>query len=196
MKTLIRPLLEAAVVLFLVFSGLRWVLGLFEKRQTTYRLTAGRQLRLAFWPGLAVLTGLSVVPAVALAGRAVSGAEWGLAVAFLAATLALGGPALLLHARYWALNRDTALVFQPEQNQLEVYEGERRYYFERQHLVGVDRVTCRARHAFRTPYDYLRLRFSNGESVVLTSLLTDLEPVAAFLRSVPGERKAVRWCWV
>ena len=193
---LFRPLLEAAVVLLLLFSAVRWGLGLFGRRSHRYRLAAARQLRLAFWPGLAVGVGLSGLGAVALAGRPVSGAEWALAGAFLAATLLLGGPALLLHARYWGLNRDTTLVFAPEANQLEVYEGGRRYYFERQHLLGVDRVTCRARHAFRTPYDYLRLRFSNGESLVLTSLLTDLEPVAAFLGSVPGTRRAVRWCWV
>ena len=197
MKTsLLRPLLEAAVALLLLFGGLRWVLGWFGKRTYTFRLAAGRQLRLAFWPALALGTGLSALPAVALAGRPVGAAEWGLAAAFGLATLLLGGPALLLHARYWVLNRHTTLVFRPEQQQLEVYEAGQRYYFEWQHIAAVRRVKCRARHAFRTPYDYLTLHFASGDTLVLTSLLTDLDPVADFLRELPGERRAVAWCWL
>ncbi len=194
--SIFRPLLEAAAALLLLFGALRWVLALFNRRTHTYRLTAARQLRLAFWPGLAVGTGLSVLPALALAGRPASGAEWGLAVGFLGATLLLGGPALLLHLRYWWLNKDTTLVFQPSENRLELYEAGRRYYFERRHLAAADRTVCRARHAFRTPYDYLTLRFVGGDQLVLTSLLTNLEPVAAFLQAVPGTRRAVGWCWV
>ncbi|WP_460504104.1 hypothetical protein, partial [Hymenobacter agri] len=140
--------------------------------------------------------GLSVLPAVALGGTPASGFEWGLTLGFLAFTLVLSGPALLLHLRYWTLNHDTTLVFQPTDNRFEVYEGGQRQPFERRDLARVERVTCHARRSFWARYDYLRLHLHDGRVLTLTSLLTELEPLAVFLRSVPTERRAMYWCWV
>ena len=196
MKTaFLRPVLEAALVLGLTLSAARWLLGLFGRRTAVFRPTAGRQLRLAFWPLLALGTGLSAVPAVGLGGGG-STFEWALAAAFGAATLALGGPTLRLHARYYARNAGTALVFEPAANRLEVYENGERQPFERRDLATLEYVTCRARRSFLAPYAYLRLRLHNGEELLLTSLLTELGPVAEFLRSVPGPRRAVAWPWI
>lgn len=194
--TFFRPLLEAAVVLFLVLGAARWVTGLFSKRTYVYQTTAARQLRLLFWPLLALGAGLSVVPAVAMGGAEISTFEWVLTVGFLVFTLALSGPALLLHLRYWMLNHETTLVFQPTENRFEVYEAGQRIAFERRDLASIERVTCRARRTFWAKYDYLRLHLNGGQIIVLTSLLTELEPLAVFLRSVPTERRTQAWCWV
>jgi hypothetical protein len=88
------------------------------------------------------------------------------------------------------------LVFQPTENQFEVYEAGQRIAFERRDLARVERVTCRARRSFWAKYDYLRLHLADGRCVVLTSLLTDLEPLAVFLRNLPTERRTKTWCWV
>lgn len=192
-----RPLLEIAVVLFVVLGAARWVTGLFVKRTHVYRATAARQLRLLFWPLLALGAGLSVLPAVALGGSApASGFEWALTLGFLAFTLLLSGPALLLHLRYLTLNHATTLAFQPLENQFEVYENGQRITFERRDLARIERVTCRARRSFRAKYDYLRLHLHDGRVITLTSLLTELEPLAVFLRGVPTERRTAYWCWV
>lgn len=196
-STFFRPLLEVAVVLFVVLGAARWVTGLFTKRTHTYQATAARQLRLLFWPLLALGAGLSVLPAVAMGGSApASGFEWALTGGFLAFTLVLSGPALLLHLRYWTLNRDTTLAFQPTENRFEVYEAGQRVPFERRDLARVERVTCRARRSFWAKYDYLRLHLHDGRVVTLTSLLTELEPLAVFLRGVPTERRTAYWGWV
>ncbi|MGY3088345.1 hypothetical protein ACVWYF_001378 [Hymenobacter sp. UYAg731] len=195
-STFFRPLLEAAVALFVVLGAARWVTGLFSKRTHVYQTTAARQLRLLFWPLLALGAGLSVLPAVAMGGAAVSAFEWLLTAGFMLFTLALSGPALLLHLRYWTLNHDTTLVFQPVDNRFEVYEAGQRVPFERRDLARVERVTCRARHTFWAKYDYLTLHLHDGRTVTLTSLLTDLEPLAIFLRSLPTDRRAKAWCWV
>ncbi len=195
-STFFRPLLEAAVVLVVVLGAARWVTGLFSKRTHVYRTTAARQLRLLCWPLLALGAGLSVLPAVALGGPEISPFEGGLTVSFFVFTLALSGPALLLHLRYWALNHETVLVFQPEDNRFEVYVAGQRLPFERRDLAGVERRTCRARRTFWARYDYLRLHLRDGRVIVLTSLLTDLEPLMVFLRSVPTERGTKAWCWV
>jgi uncharacterized membrane protein len=197
MKTsFFRPLLEAAAVLFLVLGAARWVTGLFSKRTHIYQTTPARQLRLLFWPLLALGAGLSVLPAVAMGGGTVSSFEWILTLGFLVFTLALSGPALLLHLLYWLLNHETTLVFQPTENRLEVYEGGQRQPFERRDLASVEHVTCRARRTFWARYDYLRLNLHDGRTILLTSLLTELEPLAIFLRSVPTQRRSQAWCWV
>ncbi|GAA4357713.1 hypothetical protein GCM10023185_22670 [Hymenobacter saemangeumensis] len=197
MKTsFLRPLLEAAVLLMVLLGGLRWVLGLFSRNTHVYQPTAGRQLRLAFWSALALGCGLSVVPAVALKDEPANKLEWVLAAGFGAVVLALGGPALLLHLRYWRLNQATAVVFQPQENRLEVYEAGQRIPFAQRDLRRVERVTCSARHSFWASYDYLRLHLADGRVITLTSLLTNLEPLTQFLRSTPTDRRSVAWCWV
>ncbi len=197
MKTaFFRPLVEVAVVLFVVLGAARWVTGLFSKRTHVYRTTAARQMRLLFWPLLALGAGLSVVPAVAMGGAKISNFEWVLTLGFLMFTLVLSGPALLLHLRYWALNHETVLVFQADENRFEVHEAGQRLPFERRDLAGIERVTCRARRTFWARYNYLRLHLRDGRIIVLTALLTDLEPLASFLRSVPTERRTRAWCWV
>jgi hypothetical protein len=194
-STFFRPLLEAAVVLFVVIGALRWVTGLFSKRTHVYQTTAARQLRLLFWPLLALSAGLSVLPAVAMGGEPASVFEWGLTTGFLLFTLGLSGPAALLHLRYWLLNHETALVFMATENRLEVYEAGQRQPFERRDIAKVERVTCRARRTFWARYDYLRLHLHDGRVIVLTSLLTDIEPLLVFLRSLPTERRTSAWCW-
>ena len=195
-SSFLRPLLEAAVVLLVALGAARWLTGLFTKRTHMYRTTAARQLRLLFWPLLALGAGLSVVPAVALSGPAASQFEWLLTTGFVLFTVALSGPALLLHLRYWLLNHETTLVFQPTENRLEVYEAGQRVEFARRDLARVERVTCRARRTFWARYDYLRLHLADGRVIVLTSLLTDLEPLMVFLRNLPIERCTTAWCWV
>ena len=194
--TFLRPLLEAAVVLLLVLGAARWLTGLFSKRTHAYRATATRQLRLLFWPLLALGAGLSVVPAVIMGRPETSHFEWLLTTGFVFFTLILSGPALVLHLRYWLLNQATVLVFQPAENRLEVYEAGQRIAFERRHLARVTRARCSARRTFWARYDYLSLHLIDGRVLVLTSLLTDLEPLTGFLRNVPTERRTRAWCWV
>ena len=194
-SSFLRPLLEAAVVLFLVLGAARWVSGLFSKRTHVYRATAARQLRLLFWPLLALGAGLSVLPAVALNEQSASAFEWVLTGGFVLFTLLLSGPALVLHLRYWVLNHKTVLAFQPAENRFEVYEAGQLIPFARRDLARIERVTCRARRTFWAKYDYLRLHLTDGRIIVLTSLLTELEPLASFLRSVPTEQQSRYWCW-
>ena len=195
-SSFLRPLLEVAAVLLLVLGATRWLTGLFSKRTHTYQASAARQLRLLFWPLLALGAGLSVVPAVALGGPVASQFEWLLTIGFVLFTVALSVPALLLHLRYWVLNRETVLVFQPTENRFEVYEAGQRVAFARRDLAQVERVTCRARRTFWAKYNYLCLHLADGRVIMLTSLLTDLEPLATFLRNLPIERRTAGWCWV
>ncbi|MDO7875135.1 hypothetical protein Q5H93_10365 [Hymenobacter sp. ASUV-10] len=195
-NALLRPLLEVALLLLVALGITRWLTGLFGVRVKLLRLSAGRQLRLAFWPLLALDASLSAVSAMLLNGRSAQGFEWVLAAVFFGLTLTLSLPAFVLHVRYWLLNNGTEVIFQPEANQFEIYEQGQRQFFNYRDILKVERVSCRARRTFWVNYDYLRLHLADGRILTLTSLLGDLEPLTTFLRSAPTERRAVAWCWV
>lgn len=195
-NALLRPLLEVALLLLVALGLTRWFTGLFGGRANVLRLTAARQLRLAFWPLLALDASLSAVSAMLLNGRSARGFEWALAAVFFGLTLTLSLPAFVLHVHYWLLNQRTEVVFQPEANRVEVYERGQRQFFMQRDLRQVERVSCRARRTFWANYDYLRLHLADGRVLTLTSLLGNLEPLTAFLGSAPTVRRSVTWCWV
>ncbi|SET93603.1 hypothetical protein [Hymenobacter actinosclerus] len=191
----LRPLLEAAALVAAVMLGLRLVTGLFSRKSYVYRLNYGRQLRLLFWPLLCLGVGLPFLGAFFYAD-ALAPHEWALLLVMAAVVLGFAGPALLLHLQYAARNLHTTLVFEPKQNQLEVYEGATPIPFEKRDLLRVERVTCRSRRPFWSAYDYLRLHLRDGQVITLTSVLTDLQPLTEFLRSTPLERRQVWICWL
>ncbi len=193
--SLLRPLFEAAALVAVVVLTLRVLTGLFSRRSTIYRLGFGRQLRLLFWPLLCLGVGLPFLGAFFYADTLASH-ELVLLVLLAAVVLGFSGPALLLHLRYSVLNLHTTLVFEPKKNVLEVYEDGVRVPFDKRDLVRVERVTCRSKRLFWSPYNYLRLHLHSGQTVTLTALLTDLDPVTAFLRNTPLEHREVGLCWI
>jgi hypothetical protein len=186
-------LLEVVVVLAVLLGAARLLTGLFQRKTYRYHLSAARQLRLATWPLLALSVAVSVLPMLSGVRSAL---EAGMVVGLLAVVAALAGPALVLHLRYYTLNTGTELIFNPEANVLEVWEQGHRIPFAKHHLREVERVTCSARRSFWYRYDYLRLHLAGGRVLVLTSLLTDLEPLTRFLSSAPLTQRSVGWCWV
>lgn len=119
-----------------------------------------------------------------------------LLTALAAVVFGFSVPALVLHAQYYARNLHTTLVFDPKQNKLEIYEGNFRIPFAQRDLQRVEYVTCTSRRLFWSNYNFLRLHLVGGETMTLTSLLTNLEPVAEFLRNSNLERRQRWFCFV
>ncbi|MFD2785926.1 hypothetical protein [Hymenobacter rubripertinctus] len=190
----LRPLLEAAALVAAVVLGLRLLTGLFSRKTYVYRLAFGRQLRLLFWPLLCLGVGLPFLGAFFYAGT-LAVHEQLLLTALAAVILGFSAPAFFLHLRYYARNLHTTLVFDPKQNRLEVYEQGHHFPFGKRDLARVERVTCASDRLFWSSYSYLRLHLRSGEVLLLTSLLTDLEPVAEFLRNTPLEQRREWFCW-
>jgi len=191
----LRPLLEIATVITAVIVGLRLITGLFGRKSRTYRPTFMRQFSLLFWPLLCLGVGLPFLGSFFYAGT-LAAYELVLLTAVAAVVLGFSVPAFVLHARYYARNLETTLVFDPKQNILEVYEGARHIPFGKSDLVRVERVTCQSERLFWSPYNYLKLHLRTGEVLVLTSLLTKMGPVAEFLRNTPLERRRSWFCWI
>lgn len=191
--SLLRPVLEIGAVLGAVLLLLRVVTGLFGRRGHVYQLAFGRQLYLLFWPLLCLAVGLPFLGTLFVAGP-LSGFEWALLAGLGAVVLGFSVPALVLHLQYYLRNHATTLVFDPKRNQLEVYEQGQQIRFGKSDLQRVERVTCSSRRLFWSSYDYLRLHLHDGQVLTITSLLTNLDPLALFLRNTPLERNSRLLC--
>ncbi|MGI4865662.1 MAG: hypothetical protein ACRYFZ_17200 [Janthinobacterium lividum] len=196
---LLRPLFEAAVVLVVALGLMRWALGIFSKKTVVYHPTPTRQLTLLAWPVLAVVAGLVAAGPGLLAPTA---AERWLAWGLLLAVLALAAPALLLHLRYYTLNAVTTLVFDPGQGRLQVALDELLAYDPaRQGWPGPEPVEwsrCRWPGVFWRPYEYLRLPLPQGDIILTSLMLPDMQPLVRYLRyfgvEVIERRRA--WAWI
>ncbi|UYZ61860.1 hypothetical protein [Hymenobacter weizhouensis] len=189
--SVLRPMLELGAVLAALLLGLRLVTGLFGGRGRVYRPGFGRQLYLLFWPLLCLAVGLPFLGSLFVA-ESLSAYEWALVLLLGSVVVGFSGPALVLHLQYYVRNQHTALVFDPKRNLLEVYEAGQLIPFGKSDLVRVERVTCRSRRMFWSPYTYLRLHLRSGQVLTLTSLLINLDPLTEFLRNTPLER-TTRW---
>jgi len=195
----LRSLLETAVGLVVLLGLARWALALFGKKSTVYRPTPARQLALLTWPLLAVGTGLAAAGPGLLAPTAV---ERGLALALLLAVLALAAPALLLHLRYYSLNAATTLVFDPTGGHLQVALDEVLAYDPaRQGWPGpapVEWSRCRWPGVFWRRYEYLRLPLPQGDIILTTLVLSDIQPLVRYLRhfGVVVQERRRAWAWI
>ena len=198
MKVL-RSLLEAAVVLVVVLALVRAALAFFGRKTTFYRPTPARQLALLTWPLLAVGTGLAAAGPGLLAPTA---AERWLAWALLLAVLALAAPALLLHLRYYTLNAATTLIFDPTGGRLQVALAEVLAYDPaRQGWPGpapVEWSRCRWPGVFWRRYEYLRLPLPQGDIILTSLMLSDMQPLVRYLRhfGVAVQERRRPWAWI
>jgi hypothetical protein len=193
-RRVLIPLLQLAVAVGAASLLLQWVMRLFGRRRTVFQVTYWRGVQLLLWPLASLCVALPMLRPL-LAG-VVRPWEWGLFGLFLAFMLGFALPSLLLHWQYYRHNRHTTLLFDPKQNTLEVYEGAVPVPFQRPDIRRVEYVQCRTRRVFWSNYEYLRLHLHDGRRVELTSLLTNLQPLAEFLRHTSLERRRRWFCWL
>lgn len=198
MKVL-RSLLEFAVALVVALGLARWVLSFFSKKTTIYHPTPTRQLALLAWPLLAVGAGLAAAgPGLVASTSAERWLGWGL----LGAVLALAAPALVLHLRYYTLNAATTLLFDPLEGRLQVVlDGVLAYDPARQGWPGpapVEWSRCRWPGVFWRRYEYLRLPLPQGDIILTTLVLADMQPLVRYLRyfGVAVAERRRGWAWV
>ncbi|TGE17174.1 hypothetical protein [Hymenobacter elongatus] len=191
----LRPILEIVAAVCAIVFGLRFITSFFSRASPVYRPTFLRQFYLLFWPLLSMSVGLPFLISFLYLGP-VSAYELVLLVALGAVIMGFSVPALVLHAQYYARNLHTTLVFDARQNRLEIYEGRVLIPFARRDLVRVEYVTCRSKRMFWSNYNFLRLHLTTGEVLTLTSLLTNLAPVAEFLRNSNLESRQQWFCFV
>lgn len=187
-------MLQLAFAVGLASLLLQWTLRLLGRRRTVFQVTYWRGVYLLIWPLASLCVALPLLRPL-LVGS-VSWWQVGLLGLLFAVVLSFALPSLLLHLQYYRCNRHTTLLFDPKTNHLEVYEGPEPVPFRRADIREVEYARCRARRAFWANYEYLRLHLHDGRVITLTSLMTELEPVAEFLRNT-HLRLVSRWfCWL
>lgn len=190
----LRPLLEFTFAVLTIVMGLRVITGFFSQKSKVYRPTFLRQFYLLFWPLLCLCVGLPFLTSFAYIGP-ITTYELILLLALASVVLGFSVPALVLHAQYYARNLHTTLVFDPKANRLEVYEGAFKIAFAQHELRRVEFVTCKSRRLFWSNYTFIRLHLADGETLTITSLLTNLKPLAEFLRNSHLETSSRWFCF-
>lgn len=191
----LRPLLEGGLAILIIVVGLRYITNFFSQNSKVYRPTFLRQFYLLFWPLLCLCVGLPFLLSFVYYGR-LSVFELVLLLALGSITLGFSVPSLLLHGQYYARNLHTTLVFDPKSNRLEIYEHQIRIAFERGDLQRVEFITCASNRVFWSNYNYLRFYLVTGEVLTVTSILTDLRPVAEFLRNTQLVHRQQWFCFL
>lgn len=194
MQRLLGPLLQLVGVVGGFSLLLHGVLRLLGRRRTVFQVTYWRGVYLLIWPLASLCVGLPLLRPL-LAGPV---QPWELVGFGVLAAVLLGFalPSLLLHLQYYRRNRHTTLLFDPKQNVLEVYEGPVSVPFRRADIREVEHARCRTRRVFWSNYEYLRLHLHDGRRVELTSLLTNLAPLAEFLRHTNLQTRPRWFCWL
>ncbi|WP_400192445.1 hypothetical protein [Hymenobacter sp. B81] len=193
MRRLLWPLVQLAVALGLFTLALRWLLALFGRRRVVFEVGYWRGVYLLAWPLACLAVGLPFL--LSFLTDPHPPWEGGLLLGLGGVVMGFSLPAFLLHGQYYLRNRHTAVLFDPRQNRLEVYERGRPVPFAHADVARVDWVRCRSPRLFWSPYNYLRLYLHDGRVITLTSLLTELEPVAEFLRHMALTTRRRWFCW-
>lgn len=194
-----RGLFRLALGLLALLIGARlWAIVSGRQGKGTYYLTGARQVRLLFWPLAGLVASLPFV--LGIVRRVPDLPPWALACTLVlgVALLSLSVPALVLHARYRALDAETVVLFDPKQHLLEVRRlGQP---FRRIHPATVRATWMRPRGGgtFWAAYETLRFDFADGASPLhLSSAVLDLAPLAAWLRHegtpVTEQRRWLAW---
>ncbi|GAB3828197.1 hypothetical protein [Hymenobacter jeollabukensis] len=194
MRRLLWPVVQLALALGVASLLLQWALRLLGRRRTVFQVTYWRGVQLLIWPLASLCVALPLFRPLLVGPR--SWWEIGLLGLLGAVILGFAAPSLLLHAQYYRRNRRTTLLFDARQNTLEVYEGPVPVPFARHDIERVEYCRCRARRAFWSNYEYLRLHLRDGRTLELTSLLTDLGPLAEFLRNTHLQPVRRWFCWL
>lgn len=194
MRRLLVPVVELALAVGGVGLLLQWILRLLGRRRTVFQVNYWRGVYLLIWPLASLCVALPLLRPLAAgsAGRW----ELGLFGLLFAVVLGFALPSLLLHLQYYRRNRRTTLLFDARDNTFEVYEGPVPVSFRRTDIERVTYCQCRTRRVFWSNYEYLRLHLHDGRTVELTSLLTDLGPLAEFLRNTRLQPVRRWFCWL
>ncbi|UYZ58698.1 hypothetical protein [Hymenobacter latericus] len=194
MRKVLGPLLELAVSIGLLVLVVQWALRLFGRKRTVFQAHYWRGVYLLTWPMATLAVGLP--PIAQSLARPIGSWEAVLIAVLAAAVLGFSLPSFALHWQYYRHNRHTTLLFEPKRNVLEVYQGPYLMPFERRDITQVEYAVCRTRRVFWSKYEYLRLHLHDGRIITLTSLLTNLGPVAEFLRHTHLQRRERWFCWL
>ena len=174
--------------------ALRFLIGIFSRRQSTFTLDIHRQFSLLFWSILCLLV---VIPLIFTFFTSVL---LPLEVIFisLAAALLLSFslPTFFLHSQYWRRNQHLLVEVDKRNESFKIYHLTHKYFYSKEKIVRTTYTRCRSQQYFWSKYEYLTFEMTNGDKVTVTSLLLPLNQLTRFLPAQTIQTQTKTICWV
>ncbi len=171
--------------------ALRFLIGLFSRRQSTFTLDVHRQFSLLFW---SILSLLVIIPLLStLITTPLLPTELIfllLAVAFL---LSFSVPTFLLHAQYYRHDQHLLVEVDKRNQSFKIYHLQHQHFYPKEKIIRTKYTRCRSRQYFWSQYEYLTFEMVNGDQVTITSLLLPLNQLTKFLPATTIRTKTICW---
>ncbi|MDQ3291072.1 MAG: hypothetical protein M3Q05_07255 [Bacteroidota bacterium] len=174
--------------------ALRFFIGLFSRRQSTFTLDFHRQFSLLFWSILSVLV---VIPLLgALFTTTVLPIELIFLLVAVAFLLSFSLPSFFLHLQYWRQNRSLLVEVDKRNESFKIYNLTHKNFYSKEKIIRTTYTRCRSRQYFWSKYEYLTFEISNGDKITVTSLLLPLDQLTRFLPPNTIRTQAKTICWL
>lgn len=174
--------------------ALRFLIGLFSRRQSTYTLDLHRQFSLLFWSVLCLLV---VIP---LLGTFFTASLLPIETVFIllaiAVLLSFSLPTFFLHVQYWRNGRHLLVEVDKRNESFKIYHLRHHYFYASEKIVRTVYTRCRSRQYFWSHYEYLTFEMTNGDQVTVTSLLLPLNLILKFLPAKTLQTRTKPICWL
>ncbi|PSR55978.1 hypothetical protein AHMF7605_22000 [Adhaeribacter arboris] len=174
--------------------ALRFCIGLFSKRQSTFTVDIHRQFSLLFW---SILSLLVIIP---LLGALISTVLLPLELVFLLVAvmflLSFSLPSFFLHFQYWRQNRNLLIEVDKRNESFKVYNLIHKNFYPKEKIIRTTYIRCRSRQYFWSKYEYLIFEMVNGDKITITSLLLPLDQLIRFLPAKTIQMQTKTICWL
>ncbi|AKQ46865.1 hypothetical protein TH63_16470 [Rufibacter radiotolerans] len=188
-------LLKITAVIIVVQYLVRFFSKFFNKQQRVFFLSPMRQFKKVFWSLLSAWLGGSMISLLAR-DQSVTPLERSIAIGLGVVLFLFALPTLLLHFQYWRHERENALELEKETNTALLLQPGGRYLLNQQQIQHILETRCPSRRYFWSSYHYLTLTLADGQQVIITSLLIDLELLKALWPRVPHQTRTKWACFL
>ncbi len=175
--------------------ALRFLIGLFSRRQSTFTLDLHRQFSLLFWSILCLLVIIPLLAAFINSASALLPLESIFLLVASVLLLSFSLPTFFLHSQYWRYNRHFLVEVDKRNESFKIYHLTKKYFYPKEKIIRTTYVRCRSRQYFWSQYEYLTFEMSNGDTITVTSLLLPLNQLTRFLpaKSIQTQTKTICW---
>lgn len=173
--------------------ALRFLIGLFSRRQSTFTPDIHRQFSLLFWSVLGLLVTFPLL--AAFFNDSLVPAEIIFLVVAIIFLLTFSLPTFLLHAQYWRHDRHLLVEIDKRHESFKIYHLQHQHFYAKEKIIRTQYTRCRSRQYFWSQYEYLTFEMSNGDKLTVTSLLLPLNQLTKFLPppTIGSQTKSICW---
>ncbi|QMU26982.1 hypothetical protein [Adhaeribacter radiodurans] len=186
-------LIKTLAILVGGLYALRFFIGLFSRRQSTFTLDFHRQFSLLFWSILCLLV---IIP---LLSALITSTLLPLELIFLviASTLLLSFslPSFFLHIQYWRQSQHLLVEVDKRNESFKIYNLTHKHFYAKEKIIHTTYTRCRSKQYFWSKYEYVTFEMINGDKIKVTSLLLSLDQLTRFLpsNSIRTQNKIICW---